>query len=482
MFLFSTEFPVKPYSRAEFIALVRGWLMGTDYSNLFEGAADAQIETENATLSSANGEVLKIQELVQGNRSKALGFRYDNPDAQGRLWRTELVLLGNPSLADEAILRVRTQCLAGTPTAKIEEPKKPHIIKTIIQDNRTREDGYFVVSDQPHFLTNSDDDLNRAEEIINGAASIHLPVVYISCDGNRYAFSEQKIKKLAFELCGIAHVVVEPSSGFSHSLKDRVDGINAYGGSVGVYSPEAPRGKKFYVGGAIHDANELFTWVRDYCSSLRSRHPAKGWDWTELQEQAFRQQRERERSRLSQEETEELYNREIESLRDQIEELKQRSSISANDPSADRTDLSTWNQDAFSMKVVELYDGEVSDRMQLLVKTALKYSENAGLDKRTAAVAQSLLRQNSPSNGLKDFRQDLTIATKDPSKYVRKLKQLLGRHGFIDKSNNKHPRLEPKPSIEGVDNITLVNTPSDRRSLLNQKSQIENNLGLSVLG
>ncbi|AVW92609.1 hypothetical protein DA792_17185 [Celeribacter baekdonensis] len=361
---------------------------------MFNASAKSDLERENASISSENGEELKLQEFTSKDGSRAIGFRYDNPDADGRLWRTELVISGQLDDSDFSILRVRTQCIAQSSTALIEQPRKPFIIKALIQEGKAGDDGYFSISDKAQFLDETAASVQVAAEIVSGAASFHLPIVYVSCENNnKHALSREQIGKLAYDLGGVAHIVVEPSRDFSIRVRDLVAGANVYGGSVGVYAPGSPRGRKFYVGGAIKNAHELFSWIFEYCYDLRSRLPAKGWDWTELQEQAYRRQRERDRNRLSVKETEELYTQEIEALKERIKELEARALMVASSFIGNETNSSQWNQDLFVMDIMEIYEGETSDRLQYLIKAALQAAEMYGLDGRTKAVARQLLEK-----------------------------------------------------------------------------------------
>ena len=59
------------------------------------------------------------------------------------------------------------------------------------------------------------------------------------------------------------------------------------------------------------------------------------------------------------------------------------------------------------------------------------------------------------------------------------LTELLARHGYHEKSDNKHVRLEA--DLAGLDTITVSKTPSDDRGLKNLRKQVERTLGLTKL-
>ena len=482
MIPFATEFAVKDFERSEFVGLALAWLKGSDYCTLFDEDAITDLSSEVANIKSLKGEEIKFHELKDKNATDAIGFRYEKHDDQGRIWRTEFVVTQGNLVQGDAILRTRTQCLAKLANVELEPPKKPFILKSIIQDGLTVDDGYFSILDKPHRLIDNDFSIEIIKETLLGNGSNFLPVVYITMHGDgSFSLSEKQIERLAFELGGVAHVVVEPSRTFSAKLRDSTDGQNAYGGSIGVYLPQAPIGKKFYIGGAIKDSFELCKWLSGYCIAARSRLPSKGWDWTELQEQALRRQRERDRNSLSVRETEELYEQEIDTLKERIKELEIANAAISTSTVRNSDYKSQWDQDSFSMSIPEIYTGEISDRIQFLIDCGLQQAEALGIDERTIAVAKTLLQHNSKSAELKELREQLGKVITNPKRYSKDVVKLLEKYGYSKKAEKTHVRLEPDPNLEGVSTLTIVKTPSDHRSLKNQRSHIENGLGISKL-
>jgi hypothetical protein len=78
-------------------------------------------------------------------------------------------------------------------------------------------------------------DRNIARSIFEQTLKCALPIIYISAsEKDKYALIPDR---LARNLCGAAHVVVEPSRLFSRRLRHEVDSRNIYGGMIGVYWP-----------------------------------------------------------------------------------------------------------------------------------------------------------------------------------------------------------------------------------------------------
>ncbi|MFT3688033.1 hypothetical protein [Paenirhodobacter sp.] len=236
----STEFPVKPRAAyGAFVAEVIAWLRGTTYSTVLSEATDQELSGEYAHLTTASGEALRIRVLTEGDDWQAVGFRHDVRDQSGFEWRTEAVLRRKAVAGGEDLLRVRAQCIAAPDGKPLPTAKKPYLVKALLNAGWGGTDGVLEVSNAPHRLEADDDGLALAAAIVKGDASETLPIIYISsCDNSRHAFSENSMKTLAYELGGIAHVVIEPNRGFSFDLRDRIDGENVYGGGIGIALPK----------------------------------------------------------------------------------------------------------------------------------------------------------------------------------------------------------------------------------------------------
>jgi len=479
---FATEFPVNPIpSRAAFIAQVISWLRGTQYSTVLDHRTDSEIDGESAFLRAEDGEELRLRALEREDDLRAIGFRHDFPDNEGRLWRTEAVLRRNASADGQDLLRLRTQCIALAPGARLESPRKPYLIKSVLRDGWGGRDGALRVGDQPLWLTDGEPGLKLALEVTLGQASRHLPVIYISAVGQlKWLIVRKEIEKLAFDLGGIAHVVVEPNRGFSFRLGGATEGVNAYGGTIAVALPGRGIIRRLYLGWRLPEPRDLLSLLRRTTLDIRSQMPAQGWDWTELQEQALRLQRERDRKRLSVEETEALYEEEIANLKERIEhlgaELLARTSVSGAE-----SDDDTLPASLIEKVGAEIYPGEFADRIRFATRFCLACTGNDDLDMRTRLVLENLSKALRPSTGLMELTDELKRATKDPKRSASQLKTLLIRHGYHEKAGNRHIRLEADDTLYGLNSITIAKTPSDIRGLINIRKQIERTLGISKL-
>ena len=103
-------------------------------------------------------------------------------------------------------------------------------------------------------------------------------------------------------------------------------------------------------------------------------------------------------------------------------------------------------------------------------------ADQVGLDRRSKALLEAAVKNLPSSPALLELLQDLKRATKDPRRAATELTALLLRHGYREKSENRHIRLEAKDGYTGLDAITIPKTPSDSRGLTNLRKQIERTL------
>ena len=442
----------------------------------------ADLASDAAHIQSLSGEDLRLREFHPDGVFEAIGFRHDLPDGEGRLWRTEAVLRRNAPGERQDIVRIRTQCIALTPEAKLAIPRKPYLIKSILKDGWGGADGKLIVSDQPFWLESDPAGLRVAHEITCGNGTRYLPVVYISAvRDSTWLLSRDQIEKLAYDLGGIAHVVVEPDRSFSFALRDAADGLNVYGGTIALAVPGRGVVRRFFFGLRLLDADDLQLEIRRVAARVRDQLPAMGWDWTELQEEALRLQRERDRRRLSDAEITDLYEEEIRNLKDRISQLEGRIVAGAKDAGEEDEELGSPFGKLANKLGPEIYPGEFSDRIRLAVRECVASSDKISLDRRTLAVLESIAPYMPVSGALPALLDDLKRATKDEKRLASALKAFLGRHGYWEKSNNKHIKMQAKDGYVGLDTITLPKTPSDGRGLVNLRKDIERILGLTML-
>lgn len=478
---FATELLVpKSFASAAFAAQVLAWIRGMKHgTRLFDGLTPEVLAGDDIRLTAPEGEALMLRALGRDGDWQATGCQYDYVDPDRRLWRTEAVLRALPGRGN--LLRVRAQCLAVETLVRLEVPKRTHLIRAIIEEGHALPDGALTPSTRPVMLTDDDAGLTLAGQIVTGGATDFLPTVYVSAKGQAvWALSRKAINKLALDLAGVAHVVVEPSREFSFDLRDRVAGRNVYGGTIGLATAGEGVVQRFYLGAVLPDEQALVQKVQAGAIALRSRMPSLGgWDWLDLQDEILRRHSEADRHRLSSGEIEKLWQEELALKEARIAELQAELEEARKLPPPELAGdaVLPWRQDLLP----EIYRGEMSDRIRAALAFCLEKGTDAGWDKRSLAVFENLLAASPAESELEEFREELKRATRDQARLNTAVKHLMTRHGFIEKSENSHSKLEPLPEYPGLDSITLMKTPSENRGLKNLKSQIEANLGLTQL-
>ncbi len=212
---FFTEFPCKnSIENTAFTECVVTWLKGVQGSTILDKLTECigtKGDDDEVYVASQSGESLVFRRVEEESGRYAIGFRHELPDEQGHLWRTEAVLRHSDP---DSFVTVRVTCLSTEDGTLVLEPKRPYLVKLMLQQAWGADDGDVVVADHPHMISESQ--LNLASKAVLGEASLLLPTVYVSArQDEEYAVD---IDKLAYDLGGIAHVLVEPNRDFSFRL------------------------------------------------------------------------------------------------------------------------------------------------------------------------------------------------------------------------------------------------------------------------
>lgn len=422
-----------------------------------------------------------MQRFQSNDGAWATGFRYDLPDDQGRIWRTEGVL--RQVASDQmAILRMRGQCVASAAVARLQVPKRPHLIRSVIEQTFGGSDGDFRVTDSVTILQDTEDGQLLAGKIVEGSASQFLPVVYVSATGAaQWVVARADLDRLARDLAGIAHVVLEPNRDMSFRLRDLTNGRNAYGGTVGIAMPGLGLIRRVFLGLSIPDEVALLIEIKDALSQLRTGMGQQGgWDWLDLQEAAIHQERARNRAKLTGIDSEFLWQEEITAKDERIAELTVQ---------LEMTRLTAAQNSRTTVPLVgtaaglgpELYDGEFSDRLRSALQYVVDKGKDQGWDRRSLAAFKVFLTSIPASAQLDPLLEDLRRATGDIKRLAKAVPAFLEKVGYVNKSSKTHIRMEALPSHTGLDTVTVPKSASDHRSGENLKGHIIAALGLARL-
>jgi len=281
MLSFATEFPIKhTRDSAEFLRAIETWVLGSPHTRLSQddlaglrAPGESRIQKGNESI-----DALRVSAVAED----AAGIRYTRRD-DALEWVTTVVFSRTGS---ESWVGIRVSCESSHPAVRLPPAKKPVVVRTLLQDLGGASDGGLPVGSSPFRLDNTDIDV--AARLIAGTSGCRLPIVYVSAgfQGNYIVDSD----RLASELAGMAHVVVEPNRPFSLRLKIEVDSENVYGGTVGVYWPDGAGRRSFFIGREFESTDEvaraLFKEIR---TALTNRRAFDRCTWAFVQETASRQ-------------------------------------------------------------------------------------------------------------------------------------------------------------------------------------------------
>jgi hypothetical protein len=281
MLSFATEFPLSNQcTRAEFRDAVIDWIVESphatftrdDFSNMSDpgewSAKSDNDKVQTAIVALPHEDLFGIQRVILNQHIE---------------WTTTIVFSRNDS---DAWVGVRTSRESSRPAHSLPAAKKPIIVRSLLERFGGARDGDLIIRDMPHCLGN--DDIRLAGRLISGAAGSYLPIVYVSCEFVGGYIVD--VSSLAYDLAGMAHVVVEPNRPFSRRLQIEVDSDNVYGGTIGVYWPDGGGRRSFFLGKEYDDSSEIKRAIVDEVrTALLNHRPLWRCTWPAVQEALSKQ-------------------------------------------------------------------------------------------------------------------------------------------------------------------------------------------------
>ena len=281
MLVWSTQIPVIPSKTThDLTSLCQRWLIGSPHSpwtgSDFRGAENRDTVTfqkdgQNVTLASF--------ETKEGSWCAFLHFWRDD---QRREWTTEIC---GWRTRLHFTVTVQVHCKTIDFAARVPTPKKPYVVRQILDELGGDLDGNLLVSQEPIFLGEGDVDL--AARILRGETDNFLPVVYASSTWqNQTAIDAAKLAQWA---AGMAHVVVEPSRHFSFALAQAVDESNPYEGALSVCWPRGAGRQTRFFPYHFKSRVELASAIADVIRrALTGRRPDHRCTWDFIRERISR--------------------------------------------------------------------------------------------------------------------------------------------------------------------------------------------------
>ena len=277
MISYSTEFPINQDSSVdEVLQLACTWLSGSPYTKIpKESLADL--------ISNAEGSLSIGGERVQSGSAHTStyqigGLRYSKLENDHIEWVTTIVA---SKTSAQHLVSIQVSCEALKTASTLPHPQKPYFVKQILKTIGGGSDGQIPVSTQALFLSEGEEHI--AADLIQGVGANNLPIIYVSVEFDGHHIIDPQF--LATKLCGMGHVVVEPSRKFSLNLKKLVSSRNAFGGAIGIYWPDSTARKNYYLSEKNDTPEKLQKEIsKDVRVALANRRQNPDCTWIHLKE------------------------------------------------------------------------------------------------------------------------------------------------------------------------------------------------------
>jgi len=462
MLTFAAEFPVDTTKNAaDFLRAMRRWVEESPHTN-FTTNDLSELSTNSEFYRISGNETIRSIGVIHQNNDEYFAFRYSTLDADIS-WETTVVF---SKIKSGSWIGIRTSNESHKAVVKLPAAKKPYAVKLLLNMLGGGFDGDVSVDAKAVRLTN--DDIGLAARLIDGSSECRLPIVYVSVgfDG-KYAIDPND---LAYDLSGMAHVVVEPNRPFSRRLQIEVGSQNTYGGAIGIYWPEGT-GRRAFFSDRLDSMDDLRgTIVEEVRAALLNRRPLAQCTW-EVVESAVRR-KEFELLKANGSHELETY---IATFDADLRARDQSLAVAESEIARLQREvvrLQAQNSSALGMglqagKEQNLFQGEIAS---IVAEALADCASKAQSDSRRAHVLTALVEAN-PGNGVAEkMREKLKLLLRDYRSMDANIRSGLEEIGFSISDNGKHYKLVYQDDDRYV--FALPKSGSDRRGGLNSFSDI----------
>lgn len=463
MLTFKTQFPIAATADiSEFMDCCRTWIIKSPHTKLASeipyGTREGKFgdEHESANFGFFGSEI-----------SSSGGVRYEKTDNDEVRWVTDVI--GHKSESSFWI-SVQLSVNSELPVERLEQGKRPYIVKLLMESFASGHDGGLPVTDHPIFLSDADTDL--AEKIICADTESVMPVVYVSRNHAEELILEPNM--LAKWLSGMAHVVVEPNRKFSSKIMHQVYGENVYGGAVAIYWPDGI-GKWIYLPSKWNSPVSLQAAIaKKIRLSLLYQRLRRECTWSYLQEMMSRQKLEALRASGSDniDDYIEHFDKEISAKDEEIQRLeselvrarycKREMRVSGGDGE---------NSIPLETTEADLYQGE---QIGLIVDALKAAANSAELHSRRRGILDTLVESNENLGDRDEILDRLKEVLRQYTSMTASVRAEFETLGFVIYEEGKHYKLLFRDDTRYP--FVLPKTGSDWRGGLNAFSDLKKRL------
>lgn len=463
MLTFRTQFPINiSTDMQEFMDCCRTWIVKSPHTKLAreipDGAREGIFGDDDETVSFG---------FLESETTSSGGVRYEKIDDDEVRWVTDVI---GYKTENGFWISVQLNVDSELPVERIEQGKRPYIVKLLMQEFAGGYDGILPVSDSPIFLSNTDADL--AQKIICAGAGSVMPSVYVSRNQNEELILDPNL--LAKWISGMAHVVVEPNRKFSSQIMRQVYGENVYGGAVAIYWPDGI-GKWVYLPSKWDSPNTLqATIVKKIRLSLLCQRLRRECAWSYLQEIISRQKLEALRASGSDNIEEYIthFDKEISAKDEEIQRLETelvRARYSKREIRA--SDAGECNSINLETPESDLYQGE---QLGLIIECLKAAAISAEPHSRRRNLLDALVVSNDNPGDREEILDRLKELLRQYTSMTALARAELEALGFTISEDGKHYKLLFQDDTRYP--FILPKTGSDRRGGLNAFSALKKTL------
>jgi hypothetical protein len=429
MLTFKTQFPINQEVSVEaFLDCCREWIVGSPHTKLansiplssYDGLYGGDSESAAFGYADTAGQTIG-------------GVRWEKTDNEEIRWVTDVI---GRKTDKSFLVSIQLNVDSELPVERMEQGKRPYIIKLLMKKFGGGSDGRLQVLDHPLELTEQDREL--AVDIICAGTDSVMPVVYVSRSGSGEMAVAPHI--LATWVSGMAHVVVEPSRRFSSLITRSVYGENPYGGAIAIYWPDGI-GKWLYLPNKWPDANALQSAIsRKIRSSLLYQRIRRECTWSHLQEVVARKHIEELKSAGvgGVDEYVKHFDKEIAAKDEEISRLE--SEVTRLRFGRRSENRSNSQKTAFRLETSEqdLYQGE---QLGIIIE-ALRAAEDAADEySRRRHVIHQLIEANNNPGDRESILERLKAALRQYTTMTASIRAELEDIGFYIYDEGKHYKL-----------------------------------------
>lgn len=461
MILLSTKFPVIPEFTADVLAsMLQDWILESHHYNL---PVDYKGESEYDIVSDDEKQVLRI---VRTEDKFAAQFSCTDDNSV----YVNTYILSSSGETPLVFVQLTKELLKPTPQS-YSPLRIPKLMRRIFWEEYGGMDGQILTDDKSLIIRKNNVDI--AKKIVLNEELFVNPIVYVSpyLDTGKYATNYEK---LASDLLGVAHVVVEGSPYISNVISEATNGENPKDGSVAIFLPTGEKQmfvpKDMVNDGVNNMTKNITTYVRDMMSVVT---PGDDFSFQKIRYNYLLSKA----TELSggNKELEQLCedmladkDSELASLRDELDKCKQDLYTANSKVESLQNALSVSKDDvtgiSLSVSEEDLYLGEIKDVILKVLEKEYKAinTDNKAGKSRKAAVLKDILDNNEQTGKDDEIRKVFKESVKDGTLSPDKMSEVerLGFH--VSMNGDRHYKVTFNGDARYQ--ISIATTPSDHRA------------------